>query len=158
MDALRDDVEDPLRARRREAARLLREQRHRERLVQHAQLAALALLVVRVPEDPAVDQRPVHVGDHRADVARAVRRAARGGVLDAVEVLRDGLVEVHRVALVEGVDLAAGGDFDLRAVWDVCVEWRGGTYVWVGEDELPEGGVERVAVHTFPCREDQVDR
>ena len=55
----------------------------------------------------------MHVGDHGADVARGIGRLAVRGVLDGVEVVDDGLVEVHGVALVEGVDLPSWGDLDL---------------------------------------------
>lgn len=55
----------------------------------------------------------MHVGDHGPNVARAVRRLAARRVLYAVEVVDDGLVEIHRVALVEGVDFPARWDLDL---------------------------------------------
>ena len=163
MDVRRHDVQDPFRPRRRDTSRLrrrsaprtqgkegrpcthlLRQKGHRERLVQQPQLARLALLVVRVAKDAAVEQRPVHVGDHAPDVARRVGRAAGGGgrVLDAVEVGEHGRVEVHRVALVERVDLPARRDADVR----------------VREDEVAERGVERVAVHAAAGREDEVRR
>lgn len=81
----------------------------------------------------------MHIRDHTTDVTRRVRAlAGRGGKLDRVQVVRHGRVEVHRVALVEGVDLAAGGDLD----------------VGVGEDEFAEGGVEGVAVDAVAGRED----
>lgn len=45
---------------------------HGRTLVQDAQLALGALLVGGVGEDAAVEQGPVGVGDHAADVAGAV--------------------------------------------------------------------------------------
>lgn len=54
MYALRLDIQYPALARRRDPARLFRQERHRERLIQQPQLPALRLLVVRVAEDAAV--------------------------------------------------------------------------------------------------------
>lgn len=81
----------------------------------------------------------MHIRHHTPDIPCRVRALARRGrELDRVQVVRHGRVEVHRVALVEGVDLAAGGDLD----------------VWMGEDEFAEGGVEGVAVDAVAGRED----
>lgn len=33
-----------------------------------------------------------------------------------------------------------------------------GTCIWVSEDEFAEGGIERVAIHTLSCGEDQIGR
>lgn len=55
----------------------------------------------------------MHVGDHGPNVARAVGRLAGRRVLYAVEVVHNGLVEIRRVALVEGVDFPAWWDLDL---------------------------------------------
>lgn len=107
MYARRYNVQDPLRARRRQSSRLLRKKRHGERLIQQPQLSLLTLLIIGISEDPAIEQRSVHICDHRSDVARAVGRAPVRGVLDAVEILDNWFVEVHRVALVERIDLAA---------------------------------------------------
>lgn len=46
-------------------------------------------------------------------------------VFDAIEVLDNGFVEVHRIAFIEGVNLAS--------LWDLNV--------WMSEDELPESRV-----------------
>lgn len=91
---------------------LLGQVRHRERLVEQPQLPALALFVVGIAKDATVQQRPVNVRHHGPDVPRAVRLAG-ARELDGLEVLGHRRVEVHRVALVERVDLAAGGDRDL---------------------------------------------
>ena len=90
------------------------QKRHRERLVQQPQFTLLTLLIIRIPKDPSVKKRSMHVCDHTPDVPRAVRRLAVLRVLDAVQVVHDGFVEVARIPLVEGVDLASGGDSDLR--------------------------------------------
>jgi len=52
--------------------------------------------------------------------------------LDIIEVLDDGFVEIHRIAFIEGVDLASLGDLEVR----------------VSEDELSESRVQRITVHT----------
>ena len=64
-------------------------------------------------QDTAVEQRPVHVRYHGTDVSRTVRRLAIGRVFDALQVLVDRLMEVHRVPFVERVDLAPRRDLDL---------------------------------------------
>lgn len=61
------------------------------------------------------------IGDHGTNVSRAVGLAV-SRVLDAVQVLFGGFVEVERVSFVERVDLSSRGDSDVR----------------VGEDELSE--------------------
>ena len=55
----------------------------------------------------------MYIGHHGTDVTRAIRRLAVRGVLDAVEVVDHWFVVVHRVAFVDGVDLASCGDLDL---------------------------------------------
>lgn len=169
VDVFRLDIQDTLRPRRRQSARLytnkrtnnihtqsahtafttkqerdgrtdlLRQKRHRKRLIKQPQLPTLTLLIVRIAKDAPIEQRPMHVRHHTPDIPRRVRALARRGrELDRVQVVRHGRVEVHRVALVEGVDLAAGGDLD----------------VWMGEDEFAEGGVEGVAVDAVAGCED----
>ena len=91
---------------------LFSQERHRERLVEQSQLSALALLVIRIAEDPPVKQSSVNIRHHGTDVSRAVG-LARCGVFDGLEVFGHRRVEVHRVSLIEGVDLAAGWDGDL---------------------------------------------
>lgn len=111
---------------------LLRQKRHRKRLIKQPQLPTPTLLIIRIPKDPPIQQRPMHIRHHTPDIPRRVRALTGcGRVLDGVEVVDDGRVEVHRVAFVEGVDFATGGDLD----------------VGVGEDEFAEGGVEGVAVY-----------
>jgi hypothetical protein len=100
VDIRRLDVEHTLGAGSCDAASLFGEVGHREGLVEEAQLAALRLFVVRVPEDTTVEECAVHVGNHRSDVARRVRLSIRG-VLDTLEVLDDRLMAVQAVALVD---------------------------------------------------------
>ena len=64
---------------------LLEDHGHRTTLVQNTQLALGSLLVGGVGEDAAVQQGPVGVGHHGADVPRAVGLALLG-VLQRVEV------------------------------------------------------------------------
>lgn len=54
------------------------------------------------------------ISHHGTDVTRAVGRFAAFWVLEGVEILDDGLVEVFGVALVEGVNLAASWQSDLK--------------------------------------------
>ena len=145
VDGCWDDIQDPSTACSGHTSRLLREERHGERLVEQPQLSALALLVVGVAEDAAVQQCAVYVCDHGADVTRRVWLAVRG-VLDAVEVLDDRLVEVHRVTLVEGVYFPSWRDLDLQSAKSEYISTACSlqlnnhmrTYVWMCEDELAE--------------------
>ena len=54
------------------------------------------------------------VGDHGTDVPRAVRRLAVLGIFDAVQVVDDWLMEVHRVSFVERIDFSSRWNFDLE--------------------------------------------
>jgi hypothetical protein len=63
-------------------------------------------------------------------------------VLDAIEVLDNGFVKVHRIAFIEGVNLAP--------LWDLNVR--------VSEDELPESRVQCITVYTIPSGQYQVCR
>jgi hypothetical protein len=55
----------------------------------------------------------VNIGNHRSDIASTVRCFGGSGKLDRLEICVDGSVEVHGIALVERVYLAARGDLDL---------------------------------------------
>lgn len=63
-------------------------------------------------------------------------------VLDAIEILDNGFVEVHRVAFIEGVNLAS--------LWDLNVR--------MSEDELPESRVQCITVYTIASGQYQVCR
>lgn len=141
VNGARDHVEDTLSTGGGDTAGLLGKEGHGEGLVEHTELAVLALLVVGVAEDTSVEESTVHVGDHGSNVTGRVGLAV-GGELDGLEVLEGGGVEVERVTLVERVDLATVGDADVR----------------VGEDELSEGLVESEAVNTLAGGEDKVAR
>lgn len=54
-------------------------------------------------------------------------------ILDTIEVLDNGFVEIHRIAFVEGVNLAPSWDLNVR----------------VSEDELPERRVQCITVYTI---------
>lgn len=60
----------------------------------------------------------MYICHHRSDVPCTIRRLAGAGVFDGLEVVDDGGVEVHRVALIERVDFTSGGDRDL---WNALV-------------------------------------
>lgn len=62
--------------------------------------------------------------------------------LDAIEIFDDGFVEVHRIAFIEGVDLAPLWDLDVR----------------VSEDELPKSRVQCITVYTVAGGQYQVCR
>ena len=140
---------------------LLGQEGHRERLVEQSQLALLALPVVRIAKNAAVQQRSVDIGHHGANVPRAVRRLGRRRVLDGVKIVDDRRIKVHRVALVERVDLAPMWDLDLPSgsLDTRCARSTrsaGSAYVRVGEDEFSQGSIERVSVDSEPCGQDEV--
>jgi len=63
-------------------------------------------------------------------------------VLDAIEVLDNRFVEVHRIAFIEGVNLAS--------LWDLNVR--------VSEDKLPKSRIQCVTVYTIAGGQYQVCR
>mmetsp|Transcript_18226 Transcript_18226/g.46677 ORF Transcript_18226/g.46677 Transcript_18226/m.46677 type:complete len:331 (+) Transcript_18226:209-1201(+) len=89
-------------ARRGDAARGLNNESHRKALIEHAQLPLRALLVGRVDEAAAVEDRAVHVRHHRADVARRVLL-----FLEELHGLLARRVPVEGVALIARVNLLA---------------------------------------------------
>lgn len=58
----------------------------------------------------------MNVGDHGTNVSCAIRTFAIGRILDRVQVVDNGSVEIYGVPFVERVNLASGGNFDL---WNV---------------------------------------
>ena len=83
---------------------VLKDQSHRSTLVEDSQLAPWALLVRRVGEDATVQQRPVGISHHAANVSRTVWFPAfRHGILQAVKVLLDRFLPVQAVTLVDAV-------------------------------------------------------
>lgn len=132
VDVLRHDLQEALHARvDGQTTGVLEHHGHGRALVQDTQLALGALRVARVGEDTAVKQGAVRVGDHAADVPRAVGLLALTRVLERVEVLLDPVVPVHAVALVDRVDGALGGELHVR----------------VRQDELAQRVLQREAVH-----------
>ena len=122
---------------------VLKHHRHRRALVQDPQLPLRALLICRICEDPTIQQRAVRVCHHAADVPRAVRLLLAGRVLQAVEVLLDGIFPVLGVALVDAVDGPAARHLHGR----------------VRQDELAQRVVHREAVHAAaPHRDYQLRR
>lgn len=93
---------------------LLGEVGHGKGLVEEPEFSALALLVVRVTEDTAVQKRSVDISYHGPNVPGRVWRLARGRELDGVEVIGHWRVEVDRVSFVERVDLPSTRDPDLH--------------------------------------------
>lgn len=91
------------------------------------------------------------------DVARRVGRFAALGVLDRLEVVEHWWVEIHRVTLVERVDLSARGDLDLhRHLVSKYLAGAHTTHIRMGKDKLSKRVVEGVAVHAVAHRKYQV--
>lgn len=101
---------------------LFNQETHWESFIQHSQFPIFTLLVIWITKDTSIQQCPVDIGDHGTDISSRIGFTV-GWVLDGFEVLVAWLVEMHRVAFVEGVDFAPGGNLDFR----------------MGEDELSEG-------------------
>ena len=80
---------------------LLGQKSHRECLVKQPELPALTLLVIWIPEDATVEQRPMYVSDHTPDVSRGVRRFAGWWVFDAIEIVGGRGVEMQRISLIK---------------------------------------------------------
>jgi hypothetical protein len=94
-------------------AYLFNQESHRESFVEQPQFTLLALLVIGIAKNTPVEQCPVHVSNHGSDVTRAIRTLWRVGILDGFQICHDRRVEIHGISLVEGVNLAPRGDFDL---------------------------------------------
>ena len=131
-------LEDAPLAGERLTASLLNDERDGSALVQQAELAVDRLGVGGVAEDAAVENRAVHVGHHRANVAKAVGLARV--VLKVLDVVLKPRVPQALVALVDRVDGAAGGNAEVS----------------LREDELANGGVEGEAVDLVADGEDEV--
>jgi hypothetical protein len=74
---------------------LLDQKGHRECLVKQPELPALTLLVIWIPEDATIEQRPMYISDHTSHISRGIRGFAGGRKLDAVEVVNGGRVEMQ---------------------------------------------------------------
>lgn len=101
MDILRLQIEDALNLALEHACRgdpssLLRDHGHREAFVQQPQFAFRRLLVCRIQEDAAIQERAVDVGDHGSDVP------GRVALLFALrDVLLDLCVPMRGITLVD---------------------------------------------------------
>lgn len=135
-------ITSPAQGRAPEITYLLRQIRHRERLVKQPELPFLAFLVIRIPKDATIKQRPVYIGDHTSDISSGVRGFSRRWILDALEIVDGGRVEIQRIPFIERVDFATRRYLDIR----------------MGEHELTECSVERVTVDTIARRKDKVRR
>ena len=65
-------------------------------------------------------------------------------------------MEVARIALVKGINLATRRNLDL---WsdisaNLCLAWIVHAYIRVSQDELSESGVKCIAVYTITRRQD----
>ena len=78
--------------------------------------------------------------DHTPDVSRGVWRFRGGRILNALEIVDGGVVEVERISLIERVNFAARWYHDIR----------------VSEYELSKCGIECVTIDTVTSREDEV--
>lgn len=120
---------------------ILYDHSHGEALVEYTKLALWALLITRVGKDTAVKEGSVDISDHGTDVPGRVGLGSFGfGELDGINVGLAGLIPVERVALIDGVDLAAIRDTD----------------VGVSEDELTNGRVQGVAMDGLIDGEDKI--
>ncbi len=75
------------------------------------------------------------ISDHGSDVASTVGGLGWTWIFDRFEVCVDRWIKIHRVALVEGVDLATWGDLDVR----------------MRKDKLAQCSVESVSIYTLSC-------
>ena len=74
---------------------LLGQKGHRECLIKYPELPVLTLLVMWIPEDATIEQRPMYISDHTSNISRRIRGFAGGRKLDAVEVVNSGRVEMQ---------------------------------------------------------------
>lgn len=103
---LRLDVENSLVTVGAFAAGLLRQVAHGSALVEQPQFSRLALGILWVAIDSAIQHRPVEVPDQASDVASGVGLPGCARVLQAIDVLLEVVVPERVVAFIHGVDLA----------------------------------------------------
>jgi hypothetical protein len=84
----------------------------------------------------------MNIRDHTPDISRGVRGFRRGRILDALEIVDGGVVEIERISLIERVNFAALRYLDIG----------------MSEHELSKCGIECVTVDTVTRREDEVRR
>jgi hypothetical protein len=80
---------------------LLGQESHGKCFVQESQFAILALLVVGVTKDAAIEQCAMHVGDHGSNVSGGIWSLVLvGGKFDRVEIVDNGRIKVLRVPFI----------------------------------------------------------
>lgn len=84
-----------------QATYLLSQKCHRECLVKQPELPVLTLLVVGIPKDATVEERPMYISNHTSDISCGIRRFPGRRILDAVEVVDGRSVEIQRIPLIE---------------------------------------------------------
>jgi hypothetical protein len=55
----------------------------------------------------------MNICDHTPDITRGVRSFRGGRILNAIEIVDSGAVEIERIALIKGVNLAARWYLDI---------------------------------------------
>lgn len=120
---------------------LLHNEAHGSTLIQQPQLPILALLVLRVPIDPPIKQRPVEVPHQAPNIPRRVGLPTWPRLLQIVDVLLQLVVPKLVVPFVEGVNFAG--------LWDLDV--------LLGEHELAVHGVQGEGEHAGAESEDEDD-
>jgi hypothetical protein len=74
---------------------LLGQKGHGECFVKQSELPVLTLLVIWIPKDATIEQRPMYISNHTSHISRRIRGFAGGRKLDTVEVVNGGRVEMH---------------------------------------------------------------
>jgi hypothetical protein len=136
-------------------AYLFSQESHRESFIKQPQFSLLALLIIRITKDAPIEQRPVDVSNHGPDVTRTIRTLWGSRILDGLEVCRHRRVEIHRIAFVKGVDLAARGNLNLgtfKGQYTVPPRMKQASYVGMSKDEFAQSCVECVSIHTRASR------
>jgi hypothetical protein len=84
----------------------------------------------------------MNIRNHTPDISRRVGTFRWGRILDALEIVDGGVVEIERISLIKRVNFAALRYLDIG----------------MGEHELSKRGIECVTVDTVTRREDEVRR
>ena len=84
----------------------------------------------------------MNIRNHTPDISRGVGTFRWGRILDALEIVDGGTVEIERISLIERVNFPARWYLDIG----------------MSEHELSKRGIEGVTVDTVARREDQVRR
>src|SRR5947207_13874433 len=119
MDALRLNIEHALFAIAADATRLLGNERNRVCLVKQTQLARSVLGPRRVEEHAALEQRPMKVRDHRADIARSVA-ASESAASQSLQIAVVRLGKCISIRLIHRIVLALLRHANVLVTQDVC--------------------------------------